>query len=500
MSDPLARFPSEKIASVFIRERPEEAIADPTLSALAGMAALGPLAGATQAISQAVLAGIGQSGGSVFSRQMEGMSGLQKLEDLLEPGLENKVKRPTSKILGLLNLEEPVGRRTKSQVEFSSRVHGGTLRVRDLPDFKTQMNLHTKVDQMKDVVDSFIDKHKLPEKGVTMSMRSGPLSFLAREYYDPKRKEIRIGKLNEPILLHELGHAADFTGSTTGKIRAKLGPAIKRIGFAAVPLALVVGDRMKETIPGSIDDKVISFVQDHAPEIIGATLAATTLYPEAKASALALKHIKEVKPEAFIPALKKLAPLFGTYLLGAIPAIVGASLGRKWLERARAEKGELKKEGGLKLLKGLGQTLRQIADSVVVDVPLVAAQIGTEFSELMKRPDKWPVIRRAAKEFATDPETLMTGALHGVPAGIAAYYLLNTKGGEIIHEVGKKHVPKRTTFQVEKPLPRGVGLNIKPGDSTFRDNAALYAGVVALGSALSASLLGRVRSDIYRVL
>ena len=41
--------------------------------------------------------------------------------------------------------------------------------------------------------------------------------------------------------------------------------------------AMIAGDRIKEMIPGTIDDRAIEFMQNHAPEIMGATLAATQL-------------------------------------------------------------------------------------------------------------------------------------------------------------------------------------------------------------------------------
>src|SRR5690606_41685263 len=71
--------------------------------------------------------------------------------------------------------------------------------------------------------------------------------------------------IDKEKVLHELGHAADFTGSRLGKIRGWAGPAISRGVSVALPIALVAGDRIKEMMPGTIDDKARS--EEHTSEL-----------------------------------------------------------------------------------------------------------------------------------------------------------------------------------------------------------------------------------------
>src|SRR4029453_8289624 len=104
-------------------------------------------------------------------------------------------------------------------------------------------------------------------------------------------------------------------------------PVLQRAAMAALPIALIAGDEIARAIPGTIDDHAIRFMQAHAPTILGATLAATQLYPEAKASWLAIRPPHEVEGGgAAWRAAKKLLPQLGGYALLTIPPIVGMAL------------------------------------------------------------------------------------------------------------------------------------------------------------------------------
>jgi hypothetical protein len=342
-----------------------------------------------------------------------------------------------------------------------------------------------KLDEIHGVVDNFFEKHRLGQKGVTMHFRSGLIPFLIGSHYDAETKQVVLPRLSKEIALHELGHAADYTGSTLGKVRAVAEPILRKAALVTVPIALVAGDEIAKAIPGTIDDKAIRFMQDHAPAIVGATIAATSLYPEAKASMLALKHLEQVEGSgAARAALKKLVPLWGSYLLHAIPPVVGVALARKYMRQAR-EHNEKTAAAVADVAEGL-DALKNKAQ----DIGHVAMQIGRGVMELAKDPHVGRRVTQAAREVGTSPEFVMGALSSAIPATAGALYLYATEPGSVLrqqlHNVGR---PPKTLIKT------------RPHDEQWRErHPVAFAGLVGLGAALSGGLLHKLFSDITTVL
>ena len=345
-----------------------------------------------------------------------------------------------------------------------------------------------KLDEIHGVVDSFFEKHKLGDKGVTMNFRSGLLTSGFGPHYDLGTKKVFLPRVSKEIALHELGHAADYTGSTLGKIRAVADPLLRTAVMATIPIALIAGDEIAKAIPGTIDDKAIHFMQDHAPSIVGATLAATQLYPEAKASWLAFKHIDEVEGRAAaLSSLKKLLPLWGSYLLNAIPPIVGMALARKYMREARARNDQ--KEPTEKTASVVSAALGALKDTAL-DLGHVAKQLGHGVVELAKDPHVGRRIAGAAKEVGTSPDFVLGALSSAVPATAGALYLYGTEPGRIIRQ--QIHSVGRTTKEVFKT---------RPHDEQWREShPAAFAGLVGLGAAMSGGLLHKMMNDLKQVL
>lgn len=375
----------------------------------------------------------------------------------------------------------------------------------DAADQADIMAAAIKIPEIQKVVDSFIGKHDLANKGVRMNAHNG---LLGGNYYNPATKEVFFKEIGKEKLLHELGHAADFTGSRLGRIRAKVGPGLQRAVYAALPIALIAGDRIKEMMPGTIDDKAISFMQDNAPEIMGATLAATQLYPEAKASILALSHIAKTEGHAAARAsFKRLGPAWASYLLGTIPPIVGLALARKYMRQAREESPEqqedIEKTGGV-VGSFVGGTSRFLGDTWN-DLKHVGIQIGHQSAEIMGSPGAARRIAGAAKEVGASPDFIAGALTTAIPATMGAMYLYGTDAGK--HIRARIHPSERDAFitgrhpyellpTMKTPVP-----GMRHASEIWREQHPLrFAGLVGLGSALAGGIITKLFADLKKVL
>jgi hypothetical protein len=359
-----------------------------------------------------------------------------------------------------------------------------------------------KLQEIQPVVDSFIDKHNLTKKGVRINIQSGPLSGRGGGSFNMANKQVYLPNVGKELALHELGHAADYTGRF-GKLRRFAEPVLKRSVMVALPVALAAGDRIKEMIPGTVDDKAISFMQDHAPEIMGATIAATTLFPEAKASILAVKHLKELELAGKQPkgtalrAVKKLAPFWGTYLVGAIPAIVGMSLARKYMREARKDKASHNEEmekhiEEIEKKAGIGKDLFESGKDLIH----VTRQIGRGTKNLIRDPDTIRHIGRAAKETGQSPEFVLGALSSAVPAAMGALYMYGTPGGELIRNRLDPHAQKTLLGHGSREVPGIAGKD----EEWRKDNPLRFAGLVAVGAALSGGIMTKFLHDLTKVL
>lgn len=367
--------------------------------------------------------------------------------------------------------------------------------------------LTSKIRESRDVVDSFIREKKLTEKGVRINITRGSASGRIGPHYNLASKRVVMPAYSKELMLHELGHAFDYNaplgigkGKSLGKVRKWVVPSLGRAALTALPMALVAGDEIAEALPGTLDDRAINFMQDNAPQIMGATLAATTLWPEAKASYYALQHIaKKEGPAAAKASLKKLAPLYGTYMLGAIPAIVGMALARKYMNEARKVKGEQRKEAGIidkgmrtgkwlgnEVLAAVGETLFAARDKVHT-----FKQLGQSAANFAAEPGRTKRLVGAAKEIGTSPEFLFGAVSSAVPAAAAATYLYATKPGEVAR--------RKLDDQTLEGFAPTSGMKHSEEQSWREENPLLFASLVGLGAAMSGGILTKYFSDLSRV-
>jgi hypothetical protein len=204
----------------------------------------------------------------------------------------------------------------------------------------------------------------------------------------------------------------------------------------------------------------------------------------------------------------------GTYILGAIPTIVGLSLARKYMREARKEKGEtddlvqqqlreLEKVGGIlslldprtaiKELPNLGRFIRSTAK----DFADVGVQIGQQSKQMVQNREVLSRLGTAAKAVGTDPTFVQGAMIAAVPATIASLYLYGSPSGkEIRQRMDPAHVRKTQSGSEE-----GLALIHSRTDDKWREeNPLKFAGLVAAGAALSGGIMAKLFSDLARVL
>lgn len=479
-----------------IPKAPSPSSIDPGERALAGIAAG---AGSTAAVAVPflgrVLAQPILEAGSV-PWSMPGVQDAGSFREIQE-SIRSPLRPPaTTKPLGLFNVS---ARRHPAELASQRVLAGARLSElqRELLE-KVQLS-STKLDELQNVVDSFIDKHNLRQKGVRISASPGPLTALGGGRYEIPTKRVHLPRMGKELALHELGHAADYTSGRLGKIRGWSEEALKKGVMVALPIALAAGDEIKEMIPGTIDDRAIEFMQNHAPEIMGATLAATTLVPEAAASFKAVKHIKEVEGAAAArAAMKKFVPLWGTHLLGVIPAVVGMALARKYMRHARADKAEVNREiqGELAKLEKTSSMVRDFVEGAR-DIGHVGRQLGRGTVNLFKEPGTMRRLSNAAKTTGQSPEFLWGAVGAAVPATLGALYMYGTPGGKVIRE--RMHPESRDIILGH--TKKNIGAAAVRQDDAWRErHPAMFAGLVAAGAALSGGIISKFIHDITRVL
>lgn len=177
-----------------------------------------------------------------------------------------------------------------------------------------------KLKELSDLTEGFLKKHKLREGGLKVNIRAGNK---LGDNYNIIKNTANLGTSHRAVALHELGHAADYRGSVA-KLLGRAVPATLIAG--SVPFAMTVGDTIRRKNPDSVDAKVIGAIQNHPIATNMAAYSIATLYPEAKASYLALRYLASQKGKgAAMRDLKTmLGPAFGTYMVGALP-LIGAS-------------------------------------------------------------------------------------------------------------------------------------------------------------------------------
>ena len=367
---------------------------------------------------------------------------------------------------------------------------------------KEPYHAYEKLKDMQKSVDGFIAKHQLAEKGVTINPRRGPITYSAKSNYNPLTKRVTLDRIGKAHALHELGHAADYTGSRIGKARRFIEPLLLSSARVAIPAAIIAGDQIKELIPGSIDDKAIDFMQRNAPALVAGTLAATKLYPELKASILAARYIRETEgPKAAREMIRRtLRPGFQRYLVNAIPAVIGMSLAKRYMANARKEKEDKAKLEKLKKTAGLADivapTLRALRSNVK-DLTHVGRQIGRQSADIVYDGKVLSSLGRAAKTVGTSPQFAFSAYSAGVPAALASLYFYGAPSGKIV----RKHIhEEELNTSVPMAGTKKVPL-VQSSSEDWREKHPLrYAGLVGLGAAFAGGVMSKLYADLARVL
>jgi hypothetical protein len=521
--DPLSFFLNEKTAAdsaadtplvpeeprAFTKNPDPESI-DPGERAMAGIIAVGgsTIGGMGQFLGQTILRSAMFADATGVARQMQA-GPVGHLRDL------GSHRPPGGRVLKLFDIK---ARMSKVPDAAYADMHH-MARTGDIAKHRVAEAVAKQDHTLKDItktVDSFIDKHNLAKKGVTINLKQGPLNWMLGPRYELAKKRVYLPEISKNLALHELGHAADYTKGRIGKVRGTLEPILRRGAQIALPAALIAGDQIKELLPGTVDDKAIEFMQRHAPAIAGATIAATTLYPEAKASYLALKHIAKTEGrDAAMKSLKMLGAGWGTYVLGAIPTIVGLSLARKYMREARKEKGEtddlvqqqlreLEKTSGImsNLVKGFNpkdlieQAARGVRSSAK-DFVYVGEQVAQQSRQMIRNKEVISRVTGAAKAVGTDPTFVQGALISAVPATMASLYLYGTPAGKHIRErMHPAHVRKTQSGSEE-----GLALVHSKTDEKWREeNPLKFAGLVAAGAAMSGGVMAKLFSDLAKIL
>lgn len=341
--------------------------------------------------------------------------------------------------------------------------------------------------KIQDSVNSMLDKYKLPEKGVRVSFKSGPLSLMEGPSYDWSRKEINIPRVGKESFLHEIGHASHLTGR--GAKAANLVRNIIHKGAnIAVPLSYIVGDEIQKMFPGEMDDRAVKFVQDHAPAIISSTYAASTLYPEVQATTRAVKHVYETEGAAAAKkTFKKLILPLLSYVIPVIPSIVGLGMARKWHREAKEKEQELKglieKDAGvLDFIPG-SSMIKEVAEHA----SYIGNQVLNQSKGILRQPLKQTArdIYEAGKNFSGSPEFAAGASMAGLPAALTAYVAYNTPHGKAYTEKVQK-----IGFAGEKRYRKAKKL----------EKDSLTPLIIGTTAALSGGFLAKLWSDIYKVM
>jgi len=406
---------------------------------------------------------------------------LRELRGTIRPGQKGIFMPPPKKknFLGLLPIAE------------RAEVRGGEAAFhKSLREMK----------KMQPLVDGFIKKHDLTAKGVKVQFKGG----MGGSAYDILHKKVRLARVGPAEALHELGHAADYTKGPIGKIRGVTNYTLNRATMLALPIAYIAGDEIKRALPGTVDDRAIEFLQQNAPAVLGATMAATSLYPEAKASMLAIKHVRDTKGKAAAMKLARtLIPRWSTYALATIPAMIGISLAKKYYNESRSrEDAPIEKAAASPVTRYLaGYTAKY--KNLWTDVKHVSRQIGHGSKKLINDPQRAKRIAKAAKAVGTDPSFIYGALSVGIPTTLTAAYVYGTDHGAIVKErLDKVDHKTRNRLLTTGPYPNPVLNRVKKHvDEDWKSkNPGLYSGLVGSGAALSAGIMTKLFHDLMHAM
>lgn len=433
--------------------------------------------------------------------------GLKGIEEAKRPQELIDLVKATARAGGKMSPERAVkqgliGEALFEKMQTPQDVLGGLFRIKprkkDITklDPRLSMGELNKLVDMQKSVNSMLDRYKLPEKGVTLSFRSGPISKLLGARYNIPSKEIVLPKVSKHLALHEIGHAAHFTQKGAPAARL-IRNTIYRGSTLAVPMAYIAGDEIQKMFPGKIDDKVVDFIQRHAPAILASTYAASTLYPEVQATARAISHVYKTEgKQAAKEIAKKLTPRFLSYTMPLIPAMVGMGMAKKWHREAKENRRKL--EEGIGKEAGIFSDMGNFLHNVRLHSSNVIKQVGEQGGYVLGLPTGkfMNEMYRSGKNVLKSPEFAAGAAVAGIPAAIISYLKFNTPHGAVYAE------KKRQYGFGEKLSFKGKGSPASEIEyQTVRSKQdATTPAIVGITAALSGGFLSKLFTDLGRIM
>ncbi|MHC4644898.1 MAG: hypothetical protein ACYTBJ_05320 [Planctomycetota bacterium] len=489
--DPLSFFIS-KIA----KDDPKKVI-DPGEAAAAGLA----LASGTVAqtvIPTAISMATGQIGPKIVPWTGASMHGLRRLKPVAQM---SEVNRGIAKLheLGVdphdVNfLNNPRYKALNSELQKYVSDKATTTKLMDLFDIRMSPRgdfsdkALRSIEKSYKTIDSMIDKYKLSDKGLKIDLTSGPLAKVRGPAYFPRERRISLPEVDKNFILHEIGHAAHETRKGAGAFRT-MRNIFNRGAVMSVPMAYLAGNEIQKMLPGTVDDKVIGFVQENAPAIMASAWAAAEVYPEVQATTRAVSHVYKTEGAAAArKTLKALLPPMAGYVLPIIPALVGVALAKKYYFKAKGESLE-KKSGVLSELWETGAGLASEAASI-------GGQVGTQASTILRKPagEVAKILLDAGVKTVKSPSFVSGAVTAGIPAATWAYVYHNTPHGKIYRK-------NLASWQGKQFGPLAKAENdLQEIKARAKDDTATWPAIVGIGAAVAGGFLSKFWADIARTI
>ena len=481
-----------------LAEKKEDPIIDPGEAAAAGLAILSsPISKYVvptvlgELLSKAYKPVQTWKGDSVYGLKRIGES-KSSTKELLDYARKIKKVQGVDIPIETLKIEEGMFDKTLKPQKILGGLFEAHPRPKVLGELTTDPDNTLQLAKMQKSVNSMLDRYSLPEKGVTLSLRAGPISKKLGPHYNVPNKEIVLPKLDKSIALHEIGHAAHLAkpGSMAAEVARR---ALSRGSMLGVPMAFIAGDEIKKMFPGEVDDKVVDFVQKHAPAIVASTYAAASIYPEVQATSRAISHVYKTEgASAAKKTAKRLFPYLMSYTIPLVPSMVGIGLARKWHREA--------KENQEKLEKTANPIKRMVdfADELRIHTGNLLMQAGPQVGEILEQPmgEFMKTMYRTAKNVTGSPEFAAGAAVTGIPTAMISYLKLNTPHGHIYTD------KKRELGLGAKSLPHGKG-SLAAEIEYHKDKSkqdSITPAIIGMTSAISGGFLAKLLTDISRVM
>ena len=259
---------------------------------------------------------------------------------------------------------------------------------------KDLMNMPIPVTDMKSVASS-LQSVKAGMNYTGVVPKSITIGGSANTFFSPPSQfETSTGKvfLRHPdpaMVVHELQHAKDFGPEGSKFLRASVPLArnAARISMAMTPISIMAGDKIKEAIPGSTDDKVIDYFKKWGPLTSLGLGAYGTFVPEVRAFNTTNKFLNTPGSlDSVYPGMQDVAKknllnaqrvALGTY--GAIslltPYAAGTAMQKMWkpdLEKNASALGGIQQY--LNALKSTAMNTLNQGKAVVQNAPSIIGQ------------------------------------------------------------------------------------------------------------------------------